>query len=251
MWTNQINAAFFKKTIAQRQRVCRPIIYQPFDLSLRTSASTFTDAYGIQGRFNQFRFVRRRGSKLEPERYALTIRHHHKLRSFASLGFSNSGAPFFAGENVPSAKISSHLRRPCSSSVSSSLCQTSIQTSSSCHWFIRRQQVLPEGKRSGISFHRAPLRKIHKIPSRQARLDAGFCPPLRERVGSGSRGCNTCHCLSVSSLPVTYSRFFINNSPFGNREYITLQTNAIAIMKWKTGYEIASNNIVDIIVCES
>jgi hypothetical protein len=63
----------------------------------------------------------------------------------------------------------------------------------------RRQQVEDEGKCLGKSFHRAPLRRIHRTPSTQGRVGAGGRPPSGRFGRSGNRSEMRFHCSSVSS----------------------------------------------------
>src|SRR5262249_45073451 len=108
---------------------------------------------------------------------SLTICHHHPLRTFSTLGFTDSFAPFFAGEKLASTNTSSQSNSPRSSSVSRKACQIFTSTPSPSHSTNRRQHVLGDGYRSGKSRQRAPLRRTHKIPSKHARSSAGGRPP--------------------------------------------------------------------------
>ena len=199
--TDQIDLSFFLQALTKRKTICCPIVNQSRKAFSGTTPSLTGNSNGIKSIFYQRRFMGRCGSKLKPDRYALTICHHHKLCSLPAFGLSDAFTPFFAGENVPSAKTSSHLRRPFASNSESSFCQMSSQRPISCHSCIRRQHVLPEGKRSGISCHLAPVLRTQRIPSRQARFGARFCPPLVEARGLGRSGSRIVHCLFVSSLP--------------------------------------------------
>jgi hypothetical protein len=62
----------------------------------------------------------------------------------------------------------------------------------------RRQHVDGEGNSLGKSCQRAPLRKIHKMPSSTLRFAAGGRPPRGRFRGRGSRGSIFVHCASVS-----------------------------------------------------
>jgi len=141
----------------------------------------------------------------------MTITECHYLCTLAPLGLADLCAPFFAGENEPSAKNSSSFSRPFASSMPRMLCQAANRAPCSCHHCKRRQQVLPDGKCLGMSLYLAPLRRSQRRPSRQARLGAGICPPLLERGGSGKRGESFFHRLSDSSCPVVYDRFCIKS----------------------------------------
>ncbi len=101
---------------------------------------------------------------------------YHPLRSLAPLGFPDRKAPFFAGAKLPSKKLSSQRSRPFSSSAPSSVRQASSQIPFSCQHCSRRQQVEGEGNSSGRNRHAAPVCKIQRIPSRQARFGAGGRP---------------------------------------------------------------------------
>ena len=138
----------------------------------------------------------RRGNACEWN--SLAIRHHQPLCTLSAFGFSDAGAPFFAGENVPSTKTSSQSISPCSFSVSRKACQMRTSTSSVSHSTSRRQHVLGEGKRSGKSRQRAPLRSTHKMPSKHARSAARGRPPLALLHGCGMNGLIRSHCSSVS-----------------------------------------------------
>jgi hypothetical protein len=68
------------------------------------------------------------------------------------------------------------------------------------HSWWRRQQVLPDGNRWGMSSQRAPVRSTQHTPSKQARAGAGGRPPLGDRFGSGNKSAIKYHCSSLSSL---------------------------------------------------
>jgi hypothetical protein len=65
----------------------------------------------------------------------------------------------------------------------------------------RRQHVEGCGYFSGKSCQRAPLRRIHKIPSSTRRLSIHGRPPLRCLGGLGSKGAIFFHCASVNNGP--------------------------------------------------
>lgn len=152
----------------------------------------------LHGFFNQRHFGRRGRRGRACQRNSLAISHHHPLCTLSTFGFSHVVAPFFAGEKLASTKISSQFRSPCSSSSSKNVCQISTRTPASAHSFSRLQQVLGDGKQSGRSFHRAPERSTHKIPSRQARSSARGRPPRGDGSTAGKNGLTRSHCLSVN-----------------------------------------------------
>jgi hypothetical protein len=133
------------------------------------------------------------------QRNTLAVCHHHKLRTLSAFGLTDACAPFFAGENVPSAKVSYQRKRRLMSSSARSARHAFSQTPSSSHRFNRRQQVLGEGNRLGRSFHRAPLRNTQRMPSNTGRLGIGVRPPLGESFGSDNNGAIFAHCRSVNS----------------------------------------------------
>src|SRR5712671_2723314 len=127
--------------------------------------------------------------------------HPHPLRPLAPLGFSDSAAPFFAGAKLPSKNDSLHFNCWRSFNSLRNARQTFIQTPCSSQSRSRRQQVEGCGYSSGKSCQRAPLRRIHRIPSRTRRLSIHGRPPLRCLRGLGSKGAIFFHCTSVSNGP--------------------------------------------------
>jgi hypothetical protein len=61
--------------------------------------------------------------------------------------------------------------------------------------------IAGEGNSSGKSCQRAPLRRIHRIPSSTLRSLAGGLPPRGRRGRFGSKGRIFSHWASVSSRP--------------------------------------------------
>lgn len=156
---------------------------------------------GIIGLVDNFRcefylspFGRVRGAC---QRYSRAISHHHPLCTLSTLGFSDVFAPFFAEAKLPSMKSSSQFIRPCSLSSSMKACHISRKTPASSHSTNLRQHVLGEGNLSGKSFHRAPLLRTHKMPSKQLRSSARGRPPLGYST-LGIKRLTFSHCSSVS-----------------------------------------------------
>jgi len=131
------------------------------------------------------------------QRNTLAIRHHHDLGALAPLGFPDLRAPFFAETKLPSIKHSAQSIWPLLSSSLMKVLQIFNQTPSSSHIFKRLQQVLGLGYFSGKSFHRAPVRRIHKMPSSTDRLFFHGRPLL---FSFGSNGSIFFHCLSVKYI---------------------------------------------------
>ena len=170
-----------------------------FGLLPRTSFGTRDLDLGERG--HRKRNFSRRGT-FEPnsQRKTATVDQYHLLRSLAALGFTDCGAPFFAGAKLPSKNAFSHCSKPSPSSAPSSARQASSHTSCSSHCFNRREQVAGDGYLSGKNLHAAPVCNTHKMPSRQARLEAHGRPRLSlRRFGSGNRGSINSHCASLNN----------------------------------------------------
>jgi len=148
-------------------------------------------------------FDLRRGSRVKvvSQRKTRAVDHHHPLRPLAPLGLADGGAPFLAEAKLPSRKDS--LQFSCWRSFSSprKARQISSQTSCSSQSRSLRQQVEGAGNSSGKSCQRAPLRKIHKMPSSTLRSLAGGRPPRGRGGRLGSKGQILSHWASVSNRP--------------------------------------------------
>lgn len=136
-----------------------------------------------------------------------------KLYTALIKSISNFVAVCISVINQSLAKHSSQRRRPLVSSALRNYRQASFRKSSFSHWRSRRQTVIDDGKCLGRSFQRAPLRTIQRTASKQARLPAGFCPPLADEAYSERCGSISVHCSSVTSLPMRYSRLSIGIPP--------------------------------------
>jgi hypothetical protein len=193
---------------AQRVGVVPSIGDYPFRF-LPRAAFGARDADLLKRGFRKRNFCRRGTFQPNSQRKTLTVDQYHPLRSLAALGFTDRVAPFFAGAKLPSRNVSSHFSRPSASSAPNRARHASSQTSSSCHCFSRRQQVAGEGNSSGRNRHAAPVCKIHRMPSKQARFDAHGRPRLSFlRRPSGNNGAINSHCSSVNS----FCRFFMTEA---------------------------------------
>ena len=154
-----------------------------------------------QRRLDELDLRRGRQVKVVSQRKTRAVDHHHPLRPLAPLGLADAGAPFFAGAKLPSRKAS--LQFICCRSLSSprKVRQIFSQTSCSSQSRSLRQQVEGEGNSSGKSCQRAPLRKIHKMPSSTLRSGAGGRPPRGRDGRRGSNGRIFSHWASVSNRP--------------------------------------------------
>ena len=146
-------------------------------------------------------FRRGRRTKVVPQRNSAAVDHHHPLRALAPLGFSDFRAPFFAGAKLPSRNDSLHFNCWRSFSSLKNTRQILNHTPCSSQSRSRRQQVEGCGYFSGRSCQRAPLRRIHRIPSSTRRFSVHGRPPWRCLGGLGSKGAIFCHCASVSNGP--------------------------------------------------
>jgi hypothetical protein len=146
-------------------------------------------------------FCRRGTFQPNSQRNTLTVSQYHPLCTFATLGFADGGAPFLAGAKLPSRKASSHRSSPSASRAPSNALQARNHTPCSSHCFSRRQHVEGEGYSAGRNRHAAPVCRIHRMPSKHARLDAHGRPRLScRRRGLGNSGSINSHCSSVNSL---------------------------------------------------
>ncbi len=170
---------------------------------LPRSARVMTPPYPDrrERRFRECDFPRGCRVKGVSQRKTAAVDHHHPLRPLAPLGFSDSAAPFFAGAKLPSRNDSLHFNCWRWFNSLRNVRQMFNQTPRSSQSRSRRQQVEGCGNFSGRSCQRAPLRRIHRIPSSTRRLGIQGRPPLRCWGGLGSKGAIFCHCASVSNAP--------------------------------------------------
>src|ERR1700681_4078240 len=154
-----------------------------------------------QRRFRECDFPRGCRVKGVSQRKTAAVDHHHPLRPLAPLGFSDSAAPFFAGAKLPSRNDSLHFNCWRSFNSLRNVRQMFNQTPRSSQSRSRRQHVEGCGNFSGRSCQRAPLRRIHKIPSSTCRFSIHGRPPWRCLGGFGSKGAIFFHCASVSNGP--------------------------------------------------
>ncbi len=180
---------------------------------------------GFQSIFRQSYFRGRCRGNGASQRNTLAVDHHHPLRALAPLGFPDSGAPFFAGAKLASMKASSQSRAPSASSCDRKVRQIFSHRSCSAQRFKRRQQVEGLGYRWGRSCQRAPVRNIHRIPSKTSRLGADGRPPLEPGFSDGSNGAILAHCASVRNVrvaaiglpPMAYYAKMLKKSSFINQ----------------------------------
>jgi hypothetical protein len=197
---NQLDAAS-SQSPTQRIAVVAAISDDPLRTHPRPPAPAAGYPHGGQCRLGQGYFIRRGRGDENSQRYTLAIGQYHGFRALAALRFTDCEAPFLAGKNVASKKVSSQRNRPRSSSMPSSARQARNQTPRSSQRRNRRQHVTGLGYCGGRSRQRAPLRSTHRMPSTQARLSAAGRPGRPVRPDSGNKFSIAVHCCSVSLIP--------------------------------------------------
>ena len=195
---DEVDAALLEP-LAQRIGVIGTVGDHPFWLRPWPAFGAGDFDLGERG-FRKRNFSRRGTFEPNSQRKTATVDQYHPLRTLATLRFTNGRVPFFAGAKLPSRNASSHFSSPSPSNAPSSVRHASSHTSCSSHCFNRRQQVAGDGYLSGKNLHAAPVCNTHRMPSRQARLDAQGRPRLSvRRFGSGSSGSISSHCASLNN----------------------------------------------------
>jgi hypothetical protein len=187
---------------AQRIAIVTAVGNQATKLLLGTASpvlASYPDR--LERRLDEFDLGRGSSVKVVSQRNTLAVDHHHPLRPLAPLGFADCGAPFFAAAKLPSRNASLHFNCCCSLSSARNARPILSQTPCSSQSLNRRQQVDGEGNSSGKSCHRAPLRRIHKMPSSTLRSGAGGRTPRGRGGRWGSKGRIFSHWASVSNRP--------------------------------------------------
>lgn len=197
MRTNQLNPALFEP-LTQTIRVRGRIIDQT--LQCLSGITAFPgDLNLLQRLFNQRNFMRSRRVQPASQRKTLAVDHHHPLCPLAPFGLSDGKTPFFAEAKLPSMKLSLQSILPWSSNWNKNCRQMVNHRSCSSQSFNLRQHVLGLGYSSGKSCQRAPVFKIHRIPSSTLRLLLHGLPPFLLRLNFGNNGSIFSHCLSVNN----------------------------------------------------
>lgn len=151
-------------------------------------------------RFDKGDFMWRSRSRVHGEWKTRSVCNNHELRTFAPLGLSNFGAPFFATVKVPSMKHSVRSIPPRSSRSRASASSIFLSTPALTQRLNRLKQVDGDGKRSGRSAHEAPVRNTQSTPSITARSSctSGRPRPSARAGDGGISGERMAHCSSVS-----------------------------------------------------
>src|SRR5271170_1261150 len=176
---DQLDAAFLQP-LAQRVGVVGAVGDHPFGLLPGTAFGPGDADFGECG-LRKTDFSRRGTFEPNSQWKTLAVDQYHPLRALAPLGFSDRGAPFFAGAKLPSRKASSHFSSPSASS----------HTSCSSHRFSRRQQVVGDGtSRAGTA---TPIRSAKSIK----------CLP--NSPGSRPTNAPACRCAASASAAMARS----------------------------------------------
>src|SRR2546429_3222936 len=165
----------------------------------RVGSATYAD--GRERRFRELRFVRGCRTKVLSQRKNPGRRPPPSTSCPCPAWFSDASAPFLAGAKLPSRKDSLHCS--CFRSLSSARNARQIWSQTPCSSQSRslRQHVAGEGNSSGKSCQRAPLRRIHKMPSSTLRSEARGRPPRGRERARGSKGRIFSHWASVNRRP--------------------------------------------------
>ncbi len=155
----------------------------------------------IKRRFREPDFRRGCRVKVVSQRNTLAVDHHHPLRAFPPGGFCPLRRPLFGWGKTAVQERFAPLQLLAFVQLLRNARQISSQTSCSSQSRSRRQHVEGCGNSSGKSCQRAPLRRIHKMPSSTLRSLAGGRPPCGRLGRFGSRGRIFSHCASVNSRP--------------------------------------------------
>lgn len=145
-------------------------------------------------------FMWRSRSRVHGEWKTRSVCNNHELRTFAPLGLSNFGAPFFATVKVPSMKHSVRSIPPRSSRSLASASSILRNTPAFTHRLNRRKQVDGDGNLSGRSAQAAPVRSTQSTPSMTAlsSCTSGRPRPSIRTGDGGISGERMAHCSSVS-----------------------------------------------------
>ena len=181
LWAHQFNEPIVQ-VLAQRIAVGRLVVYR---LGCRPES-------GVNDRPNQHRPVQIHlvlvgAGDVCCQWEIVPVSQQQDLGAFALAADADRSPPFFARENEPSAKSTRQSICRNSSSWFTSKPQAQRHTPRAVQTWNRRQQVTYEGKSRANSFHRAPLRGTHKMPSRQGRAAIGGRPRARVISFSGNK----------------------------------------------------------------
>jgi hypothetical protein len=135
------------------------------------------------------------------DRKTISVRDRHDLGAFATFCLADSKTPFFAGAKLPSMNASLISIFPRSFRSSTSSWAMRRKTPCRTHCWNRLWHVWYGGYRGGKSFQGAPVRKIHKMPSKTSRGSrAGLPLGSLDGVDDTMMASIRFHCSLVSSI---------------------------------------------------
>ncbi len=186
---------WFDSRLTMRADQIDLIFHQPFAQWVRVGGFVINQSLGLsilqcvfcKQRLDQLDFATAGRFCVDRHRCPATIDEDHDFSAFATTSRANSSTPFFAEANVPSAKVSEKSIWPASSIRSKMICQADKSRPSIVHCWKRRWHVALEGYSFGKSFHRAPVTRIQRMPSRQSRGWALGRPPFLEGGVQGNK----------------------------------------------------------------
>jgi len=202
---------------SQRVTVISSVSNQSLRIFSRTTPTFTWHSNIIQRFFEELDLRRGRRVQVVSKRNTLAVDHHHPLRALAPLGLTDAFAPFFAGGKLPSTNASDQSNWPFSSSSERKARHALSQTPCSSQSLSLRQQVEGLGYRFGKSAQGAPVRRIHRIPSKTLRLSAQGLPPFLLGLGFGKSFSIFFHCSFVNF----HRSLAIFKTPFDGQVYIT------------------------------
>jgi hypothetical protein len=195
MRCDEIDAAIFH-SLPQRVPVVAAVGNNALGILARTTSSS-RNSYFVERRFGEAGLGGTGRRKVHSERNTLAVDQYHELCPLTLACFSDARPPFLAGAKVPSMNASLQSSCAASSSCARNARHNSSHTSLRSHSPSRRQHVDGLGYSLGRSFHRAPVRRTQRIPSKHWRLSAGGRPPRLPGFHFGKCGSTLAHCSSV------------------------------------------------------
>lgn len=191
------------QTETQRIAVVAAIGDHPLRL-LSWTPRMMPSAYADRGqrRFREPDLRRGGRVKVVSQRKTRAVDHHHPLRAFPPAGFAHSAAPFFSlGQNCRPGTIRSTATAAVRLTRSGTRARCSAKHPALPNPAAAASRSRDAGTRPANPAQRAPLRRIHRMPSSTLRSGARGRPPWRCRGRLGSRGRIFSRCASVSNRP--------------------------------------------------
>src|SRR5713226_820373 len=95
----------------------------------------------LDGRFDEFRFMRRSAGDAAGDRKTMAVCDRHDFTAFSAASRADSSAPFFAELKLASMNVSDRSSLPRARRSSASACNRCVKVPSRCHCWKRRWQV--------------------------------------------------------------------------------------------------------------